>query len=157
MTVKYLRDTKGVHNLLYAYSPSEVNDEAGFLERYPGDEYVDVIGFDSYVPVKEKEHIEHYKKIVDLNMNIITSYAAKTDKIPCLSETGMESVSDPTYFTEILYPLISKYKISYVLLWRNAWEKDKPHHYYAPFPGHPACDDFKAFVEKPDILMAKDI
>jgi mannan endo-1,4-beta-mannosidase len=91
-------------------------------------------------------------------LKIITDYAVKASKIPIIGETGMESVSDPAYFTEILYPVISKYKVASVLLWRNAWEPDiKAHHYYVPFPGHPACDDFREFVNKPDILMSKDI
>ncbi len=48
MTVDHLRNKKNVHNLLYAYSPSETKDETEFLERYPGDEYVDIVGYDCY-------------------------------------------------------------------------------------------------------------
>ena len=48
-TVEYMRDTKGLHNLLYAYSPGgPLVDEADYLSRYPGDAFVDVIGFDMY-------------------------------------------------------------------------------------------------------------
>lgn len=158
MTVEYLRDKKNVHNLLYAYSPSEVDNEEQFLERYPGDGYVDIVGFDCYAPGKEQNQIEHYKKRMDLNLGIVTTYANKANKIPIVGETGLESVADPYYFTRVLYPVISKYKISSVLLWRNAWEPDKKaHHYYVPFPGHPACDDFRDFVNKPDIFMCSDI
>lgn len=35
MTVGHLRDTRGVHNVLYGYSPTDIEDEAGYLERYP--------------------------------------------------------------------------------------------------------------------------
>jgi mannan endo-1,4-beta-mannosidase len=158
MTVEYLRDKKQIHNLLYAYSPSETDNEEMFLERYPGDDYVDIVGFDCYALGKEPEQVKHYKNKMDLNLKIVTDYAAKADKIPIVGETGMESVADPVYFTKILYPVISKYKIVSVLLWRNAWEPAlKAHHYYVPFPGHPACDDFREFVNKPDILMSKDI
>lgn len=56
MTVDYLRDSCGLHNVLYAYSPdrsridmsSESTCEAGYLYAYPGDDYVDVLGFDDY-------------------------------------------------------------------------------------------------------------
>ena len=44
-----------------------------------------------------------------------------------------------------------------VLFWYNAWESDKPNHYYAPFEGHSSALDFKEFVAKPDILMNIDI
>jgi len=157
MTVEHLRDKNNVHNLLYTYSPSETESEADYLERYPGDEYVDLIGFDAYVPGKDENAIELYKKRIDKNMDIMMTYANKSGKIPCLSETGMESIADNSYFSHILYPLINKHKISYVLLWRNAWEKEKHDHYYVPFKGHPSSSDFNSFVNMPDILMLKDI
>lgn len=157
MTVERLRDTNGVHNVLYAYSPSEIKDEKHLLERYPGDDLVDIIGFDSYVPGKGMDDIEKYKERVKNNLQIVTTYAAKANKIPCFAETGMESIWYTNYFTEVLYPLIANAKISYVLLWRNAWEKDKPQHHYVPYTGHPASADFIKFVNKPNILMLNDI
>ena len=46
-TVKYLRDEKRVHNLLYAFSPNCAYDwNANAL--YPGDAYVDIVGVDCY-------------------------------------------------------------------------------------------------------------
>lgn len=158
MTVEYLRDQKGVHNLLYAYSPSEVDDQETFLERYPGDEYVDIVGFDCYGQGNAPEQIEHYKKRMDLNLSIVTAYAAQANKIPIVGETGLESVSDSTYFTQVLYPVISKYKIGSVLLWRNAWEPDKKaYHFYVPYAGHSTSEDFCQFVSYPEILMCNDI
>ena len=48
-TVSYLRDTAAVHNFIYAFSPdNRFNSEAEFLERYPGDEWVDMVGMDNY-------------------------------------------------------------------------------------------------------------
>ena len=49
-TVHYVRDTLGVHNLLWAYSPNGMGDStrARIVETYPGDEYVDVLGLDQY-------------------------------------------------------------------------------------------------------------
>lgn len=155
MTVEYLRDKKGVHNLLYAYSPSETANESEFLERYPGDEYVDIVAFDCYVPGKTAEDIETYKQAMDRNLKIVTDYAQKSGKLATIGETGMESIPDSTYFTEVVYPIISKYKISSVLFWRNAW--DKPDHYYVPFVGQSAANDFKKFVSFDNILMNKDI
>lgn len=157
MTVERLRDTNGVHNVIYAYSPSELKDEAHFLERYPGDDLVDVIGFDSYVFGKDMAAIEVYKERVVRSLQVVTAYATKSNKIPCFAETGMESIWYTNYFTEILYPLIADTKISYVMVWRNAWEKDKPQHHYVPFKGHPASDDFIKFVNKPKILMLQDV
>ncbi|WP_165043249.1 glycoside hydrolase family 26 protein [Dysgonomonas sp. ZJ709] len=157
MTVTHLRDKKNVHNLLYSYSPSETKDEVEYLERYPGDDYVDIVAFDSYVPGKTAKDIQYYKEALERNLNTVTTYAAKADKIATIGETGMESIPDSTYFTQVVYPIISKYRISWILFWRNAWEKDKPNHFYVPFEGHPAANDFREFVAKPNILMNNDI
>lgn len=155
MTVEHLRDKRNVHNLIYAYSPSRSTDEAHFLERYPGDEYVDVVAFDSYAHGEGSIAMNLYMQEMDHNLKIITDYAAKSGKLPTIGETGLEGVSDTAYFTNVVYPVISKYDVSWVLFWRNAWEK--PEHYYMPFEGHPAANDLKEFVSKPDILMNKDI
>ena len=48
MTVDTLQ-AKGVDNALYAYSPgTEPKDTTEYLKKYPGDELIDVIGFDTY-------------------------------------------------------------------------------------------------------------
>ena len=44
----YLRDEKGLHNLLFAYSTDVFTEEENYLEHYPGHEYVDVLGYDDY-------------------------------------------------------------------------------------------------------------
>lgn len=157
MTVDYLRDKKQVHNLLYAYSPSETNEEAHYLERYPGDDYVDILGYDCYATGSDEAAVNAYKAAMDRNLRIVTTYATKSGKLPIVGETGMESIPYPHYFTEAVYPIISQYRISWVLFWRNAWESDKPHHHYMPFVGHASAPDFKEFVAKPDILMNEDI
>lgn len=48
--VEYLRDTKDVHNFLYAYSPggSYGGTDDVYTRTYPGDDYVDVLGYDNY-------------------------------------------------------------------------------------------------------------
>lgn len=48
--VDYLRDVKDVHNLLYDYSPGGVfnGDSTDYLATYPGDQWVDVLGYDEY-------------------------------------------------------------------------------------------------------------
>lgn len=157
LTVEYLRDNKHVHNLLYCYSPSEVLTKEEYLERYPGDEYVDLLAYDCYVSGKDKTALEKYKETMHRNLKIITDYAMASGKIATIGETGMESIPVSTYFSEYVYPVITDYKIAWVLFWRNAWEPDKPEHFYAPYKGHSSADDFKSFVGKDKILMNGDI
>ncbi|MBP1676372.1 MAG: Mannan endo-1,4-beta-mannosidase [Bacteroidetes bacterium] len=155
MTVKFLRDKKGVHNLLYAFSPADVATEQEYLLRYPGDEWVDIVGFDTYAYGTEPKDIELYKKKMSEGLHVVTRYAARTGKIPVMAETGMEGIKVTDYFTNILLPVIQPFKISYVLLWRNAYTI--PTHYYVPFPGHPAADDFRKFAESPLILLNSEV
>lgn len=157
MTVDHLRNKKNVHNLLYAYSPSETKDEAEFLERYPGDEYVDIVGYDCYATGDDSVAVANYKAAMNHNLQVVTNYAQRSGKLPIIGETGMESIPYPQYFTDAVFPVISQYKIGWVLFWRNAWEADKPNHFYVPFERHSSANDFKEFVAKPDILMNMDI
>ena len=157
MTIDFLRNTKQVHHLLYAYSSSNVESMEHYLERYPGDEYVDILGFDHYLKGRTQENVEQYKKDFERNIKIVTEYAIQSGKLPVVGETGEESVWDTTYFTNIIYPIINNYKLGWILFWRNAWEADKPDHYYLPYPGHPSENDFRQFVDMPLILMSKDI
>ncbi|MCL1938171.1 MAG: glycoside hydrolase family 26 protein [Candidatus Azobacteroides sp.] len=164
MTVEYLRDTRNVHNLLYTYSPAAVENEEQYLERYPGDNYVDIVGFDCYAngeneeQSKEKtiQQIKAYKNNMIVNLDIVVNYADKAGKIPAITETGMERFPFPDFFSEVVYQqIIKNYKISYILFWRNAY--NRPTHYYLPYKGSNNEFDFCVFVKEPKILLAEDI
>lgn len=156
MTVDHFRKA-GVNHLLFAYSPSSCTDEAAYLERYPGDEYVDIVGFDIYQFGDDEAAIQNYCQDMKHNMDIVTKYAAKAGKIPTISETGWEGIKQADYFTKVIAPLLEPYKISWILFWRNAWEPDKPGHFYLPYKGHESAEDFKKMVSQPRILMNQDI
>ena len=157
LTVSYLRDKKNVHNILWAYSPADVKTKAEYFERYPGDEWVDIIGFDAYMRQENPNSTEIYQSQLKKNLEIITVYAKKHNKIPILAETGLEGVVNTDYFTKILLPIIEPYKISYILFWRNAYASKLQHHFYVPFAGHSASVDFRNFAETKTILMSSDI
>ena len=156
MTVSYLRDVKGVHNVLYAFSPAGITTEDEFLSRYPGDDWVDVVGFDNYCSMDNTAvSNDKFKKDVAKGLAVVIAYAKKSNKIPILAETGMESIGDPTFFTQVLLPAIEPFNISYVLLWRNAYTLKN--HFFVPFPGNPAAVDFKKFTESKKIIMSKNM
>jgi mannan endo-1,4-beta-mannosidase len=158
MTVKYLRDVKNVHNILYAFSPANITTETEFLSRYPGDEWVDVIGFDCYYyNDKTPQSLERYNNNMKSGLKVVTDYARKAGKIPVMAETGYESIPETDYFTRILYPLIEPYDFSYILFWRNSSSKNMRNHFYVPYAGHPASGDFKKFTDNSKILLNKEI
>ena len=151
-TVDYLR-RKNVHNLLYAYSTGDFYSKEEFLERYPGDEYVDMIGFDNYHrPNPEKPEdtfVADTRKMVEMLREI----GEERKKVWALTEIGLERIPDPQWWTQVLLPIVKDAGLSYVLVWRNA----RPDHYYAPYPGQVSAEDFKSFYREPDIIFGKEV
>ena len=150
MTYDRLND-RGVNNLLYAYSPGiEPRDTTQYLARYPGDEVIDLIGFDAYEYSREQ-----YLESMARSLAIVDSVGRAHNKPIAVTETGFETIPDPVWWTETLYPLIKDYPLAYVLVWRNAREKEN--HYYAPYPGHISADNFVELYSNPQILFANDV
>jgi mannan endo-1,4-beta-mannosidase len=155
-TVSYLRDSLAVHNFLYAFSPdNRFNSEAQFLDRYPGDEWVDMVGLDNYGDMGRdgKYNLEAAAR----KLKIVSLYAQKRSKLAAFTETGLESIPNPKWWNDVLLHVMKgeDMKISYVLVWRN--DKTSPTHYYAPFPGHSSVPDFLQFYKDPYTLFEKDL
>jgi mannan endo-1,4-beta-mannosidase len=153
-TVDYLCKTKNVHNVLFAYSSSgDIADREQYLERYPGDDYIDLIGFDYYQ--MRNAGNSSFINSVSRVLGIVTGVAREHGKIAALTEAGYESIPDSTWWTQTLWPAVKDHKISYVLVWRNA--HNIPNHFYAPYPGHISADDFVDFYRLPGTLFQGDL
>ncbi|MEB0263206.1 MULTISPECIES: glycosyl hydrolase [unclassified Mucilaginibacter] len=139
-TIGYIRNNKKLHNLLVVYSVADFDTEADFMTRYPGNDYVDFVGFDNYC-VKS---VDRYQQNLDKRLALLDIIAAKNHKVACLPETGYERVPQADWWTNVLLKTLSKYKTSYVMAWRN----DNPGHFYAPYPGQVSEADFKEFASK---------
>ncbi len=150
-SIDYLRNTKKVHNLLIAYSSGDFTTDTDFVNRYPGDKYVDIVGFDHYQYGMTPEVKTKFISSLRYELGVITDFAQKHNKIPALTETGLESLPDSTWFTSVLTDALKGYKVSYVLLWRNAY--NRKNHFYIPYPGHSSVKDFNRFIASPDVLM----
>ncbi len=153
-TFDYLCGEKNLHNLLFAYSSSgDIDNMEQYLERYPGDGYVDLMGFD-YYQMPEAGN-QSFVREVDRVMGIVTAAAAERGKLAALTEAGYEGIPDPTWWTGTLWPAVKNHKISYLLVWRNA--HNKPGHFYAPWPGHLSEKDFIDFHNMPETLFQNDV
>lgn len=148
-TLELLKDKHDVHNLLYAYSPNKLNPTDDYLKYYPGDDYVDILGIDIY----DFKNSEDYIKSVVNDLKIVKDIASQKRKIYAFTETGLETLSTPNWFTEVLYPAIENSGIAWVLFWRNA----RTDHHYMPYKGHPSENDFKTFKALPKTLFLQDI
>jgi len=157
-TFDYLRIRCDVHNLIYVYNTADFTSPEEFLERYPGDKYADILSFDAY-QFGPKENGSAFRRDTESKMAIIAGLAKTKSKLIALAETGYETIPDPVWWTEILYPSISSYPVSFVLMWRNAGFRlhNNDYHYYAPYPGHSSAADFLKFVNNHRMVLEKEV
>jgi mannan endo-1,4-beta-mannosidase len=163
-TVEYLRDTCSVHNLLYAYSPAGIwaGEPSVYLRSYPGDRFVDVLGYDSYD--WSAGGSEYFSSMV-ADLRMIVELADRHKKVPAYTEFGEygEESRNRTWFTELLAAItadpVAK-RIAYMQTWANF---GGTHRAYVPFPAHggrgahPLLADFRRFAEDPRTLFADDV
>ncbi|MDR6764707.1 mannan endo-1,4-beta-mannosidase [Flavobacterium sp. 2755] len=155
-TVSYLRDTLKVHNFIYAFSPdTRFNSESEYLERYPGDDHVDLFGMDDYGDFGRDGKYD--LEVGIKRLKIISDTAIKKNKLAAFTETGLESIPNAAWWTETLLKSLQKEKIElcYILVWRN--DAKSPTHYYAPFPGQISEQDFIKFYNDPYTLFENDL
>lgn len=151
-TVTHLRDRRGVHQLLWAYSPNRRATPATYFERYPGDEWVDLLGFDFY----SKGDLALAKPCLEL----AATEAAKRGKLAAFTETGpqggLTKSGKPGYFTrELLATLAdpSLRGLAYVLTWQNATVEQ----HWVPQVDGPLAEDFRAFYGDDFTLFERDL
>ena len=165
-TVDYLRKEKGLDNLIFAYSPDAIhfiwNPSTDYrdiyLEFWPGDDYVDIIGLDAYDAAGRR-----FSEVVPDLCRMISSMADEKGKIAALTECGIEnnnpehsSYSNRNWWTGVLYPAIQGCNLSFALVWRNGGFPPSSH-YFNAYKGCYSEDDFKQFAAKPDILLENDL
>lgn len=144
-----LRDNYKIHNILYAYSPNKLGENDNYLEFYPGDDFVDILGIDIY----DFNNSEDYITSVVNDLKIVKDIATSRNKLYAFTETGLEKIPTNNWFTEVLYPNIENTGIAWILFWRN---HIKTHH-YMPYKGHSSEEDLKTFQQLPKTLFLKDI
>lgn len=157
-TVSYLRDTKKIHQCLYAYNTDRFNSKEDYLLKYPGDEWVDVVGFDIYQREGGEKGNAQFVKDMDHMLTMIEEIGAGKKKIPALTEFGYAQVPDSTWWTNVFNNALDHHKISYALAWRNAgFNKVGDADFYVPYKGQISEKDFLKFSKEPNILFQKDV
>ena len=156
-TIHYLRNEKNIHFLLYTFNTDKFNSGAEYLERYPGDELIDIMGFDIYQAGALHENaafIQFFSK----DLNLIDSIAMNHHKIPALTEFGYNEVPDSSWWTKVFFPTIASHQVVYALAWRNAGKKPSGHaEYYTAYPGAASASDFKKMFQSEKILFESGI
>ena len=138
-------------SIVWSYSPNLDGNmtEEQFLERYPGDERIDLIGLDSYQWGSEEDFVRQTR--ADLAM--LCRFGDRHHKLVALTECGYRSVPDPSWWDRVLLPILCDYPLSYALVWRNAEGGE----HFGPVPGTESAENFRAFHAAPRTLFLKDI
>jgi len=119
----YFTDSKGLSNLIWAYSPNTPWDEYAQAADYyyPGDDVVDLVGLDHYMAVEEET----------LELNAFGGYdqLAALGKPMALMEMGPIPASGAGWDTKaycwnnLIGDILGKYpKIVYFLAWEYVWQ-----------------------------------
>ena len=143
-------DADGFDNLLWAYSPGMAPNLTAdkYLERYPGDDRIELVGIDGYQWGSKEDFVAQ----LDNNLTMLTKFAEDHGKIAALTECGLKNLMDPTWWTSTLTPVLDKHQISYFLVWRNYKEE-----WFGPSPSKPDAPYFKEMYAKENILFLNEI
>lgn len=166
MTYKYFTEERGIKGIVWAISPNIMEHSREVFEpRYPGDEYVDIVGLDLYEFKSADETVEaaseRYVQQMRVGIAEISGFAVEHGKVFAMCEAGYEGLHDPNWWTGALAPSLEGFPVSYVLTWRNSSSEippfDKDHHFYAPWPGQQSEADFKAWCNSGKVKLLKNI
>lgn len=147
--VSYLRDTQGIHNVIYAISPQMdavyEDTEGRLLFRWPGDEWVDFIGMDCY-------HGRNTRAF-ESNVKALVGVRELKHKPVGVTETGLENNHKADYWTQDVLRVLRGEPCAMVVAWRN----DNPRHAYGPYPSDVSAEDFKRFDADEWTLLERDL
>jgi hypothetical protein len=156
-TIHYLRDQKKIHHLLYAYNTDRFQSGSEWMERYPGDEWIDIAGFDIYQGNNIKENAA-FAAFLEKDLHMLDSIALIHHKIPALTEFGYNEVPDSSWWTGVFLPVVQQHRVAYALAWRNAGAHENGKaEYYVPYKGQESAADFVEMYRSGKILFEKGL
>ena len=153
--------------MLYVYGPgSEAANVTEYAARYPGDAYVDMIGYDLYHQNPSQENEEGYLQSISKQNSILKEFATAHNKLYAITETGVadknaqgadialkrtgNKVMD--WYAKLLDQITKDKGICYFLVWANFDENGS---FYLPYVtekkengvlhGHEMMDEFIKF------------
>ena len=154
-TYDYLVRKKNVTNLVWVYSLDNFVTEDVFNSRYPGDKYVDIIGYEKYHWWTEKETEEEclsrFKKEFRAGLTLLNLICDKHHKVPAVSEIGFAGGVPKNFWTNCVYDIVKDFKSAYILIWSNIY--DNVDRIYGPYPGSPDSADFVEFSKMKGVVF----
>lgn len=121
-TFDYFTRTHGLHNLIWFFAGNREVTET-FFQRYPGDTYVDMVGFSDYAPDKP-------------NAAMVKSYALLRERLPnkifALAEEGWDDKEKRIHVRDAreIVAMIREHmpRTAYWLSWSHYWSPAQQNH-----------------------------
>lgn len=148
MTHRYMQD-RGLTNLRYAFSPgSWFRDKADYMQRFPGREYVDIIGIECYR--RQNMDVEQARRLfhdhLQRGLRIARAVADSLSLSYAITETGMQADSDSQWWTRGLMPALEGYSPMFINCWSNqCLELFTEGTTWCTYPGEASARDFRRF------------
>lgn len=152
-TYEYFTEVKKLHQLLWCYSTDIVDSYGQYLEYYPGDNYVDILGLDDYHDLGRTGQTKNLTR----RLKMLVEIAESKNKVPALTETGFEGIPKANWWTRNLLAGIQADPIAARIAWALVWRNADARHHYAPYPGHASEEDFRTFTANPAISLLDDL
>lgn len=132
---------------VWSYSPSP-RTIGHLLERWPGDDRVQLFGIDAYQWGTEDE----FKQQLEYGLDLMMDYIKDHPMLIAVTECGRVNSDIPDWWTRVFNPIASRYPICYCLPWRNAAKE-----HFGASKDAPTAEDFKQFYALDNTLFLKEI
>lgn len=136
-------------------------DSTDYLATYPGDQWVDVLGYDEYDSDDSADDSSAWINTVVKDMKMVSDQASQRGKIVALTEFGRSGDrkfkesgtgdKDTKFFSELAENVPST---AYMMTWANFGGGGDNFQAYTPWKGSDGEADFKAFADSNKNLMA---
>lgn len=157
MTADYLRSKCGRDYLLFAYTPDRTWKEMGaegdgghnFLSWYPGDDYVDLLGFDDYSIGKGKSVAkadENFNETLR-KLRLVSAFAREHGKVCGITETGCKDANDDFWSRLLHLATAEGVSCAFVNTWSGPWTLPE---------GEAAIEDLRRFIDSGAVLTIPD-
>jgi len=169
-TINYIRQHGAKDQILAVFSPNANfnGDEKRYNQLYPGDDVVDILGYDGYSFNNNMLAKDKWVGEVVEDMAMLTRLAASKGKVAALTEFGRDGANmirasgntDLHFFTDLLAGLKANpqaRKIAYMHTWANWGNTGRDFSVYTPWKGHEMESDFQAFERDEYTLFNRDI
>ena len=169
-TINYIRQHGAKDQILAVFSPNANfnGDEKRYNQLYPGDDVVDILGYDGYAVNNNMLAKDKWVGEVVEDMAMLTRLAASKGKVAALTEFGRDGANmirasgntDLHFFTDLLAGLKANpqaRKIAYMHTWANWGNTGRDFSVYTPWKGHEMESDFQAFERDEYTLFNRDI